>query len=186
MKGLYCAPRHIGTRRVLSEDGTIRRETRFPIIPTVRWLSPALISRSAIPLNKTPRERCVKNSDYDCLDLTVLPDDYLPRTNYVPACDEDEYTRRTPKVPCRPKMATPKPSNVTDFYRVVNREMVSGTLERTFVASLMPKNVAGIHGGCHCFPIPARLRGFCGYFDVHSPGLLHQEHSDGSCPQFLA
>ena len=51
------------------------------------------------PLNKTPRERCTKSSDYDCLDLTALPDDYLPRTNYVPACEEDEYSRRTPKVP---------------------------------------------------------------------------------------
>ncbi|KPA16252.1 hypothetical protein MHK_003539, partial [Candidatus Magnetomorum sp. HK-1] len=45
----------------------------------------------------TPRAKCTQNSHYDILDLTTLPDDYLPRTNYVPDCDEVEYRRRTPK-----------------------------------------------------------------------------------------
>jgi hypothetical protein len=51
------------------------------------------------PFYKTPRTECTQNSHYDILDLTTLPDDYLPRTNYIPACDEDEYLKRTPKVP---------------------------------------------------------------------------------------
>ena len=35
------------------------------------------------PMSKTPRTMCTQNSHYDVLDLTALPDDYLPRTNYV-------------------------------------------------------------------------------------------------------
>ena len=53
------------------------------------------------PLNKTPRASCKLNSDYDILDSTNLPDDYLPRTNYIPDCDADEYRRRTPRVTWR-------------------------------------------------------------------------------------
>ena len=96
------------------------------------------------PLNKTPREHCTKSSDYDCLDLTTLPDDYLPRTNYLPACDKDEYARRTPKVPWIDDGET-EPKNVTDFYRVVNREMVNSSWSRTLSTAIIPKEVATIH-----------------------------------------
>ena len=96
------------------------------------------------PLSKTPRERCVEKADYDCLDLTALPDDYLPRTNYVPACNTAEYERRTPKVPwAEDGEVGAKPA--TEFYRVANREMVGVSSERTLSTALIPKKVASIH-----------------------------------------
>ena len=124
-------------------DGTIRRETRFPSDAREMVVSGPHFSVGN-PLNKTPRERCVKSSDYDCLDLTTLPDDYMPRTNYVPACDEDEYARRTPKVRWSEEEGVP-PAPVTDFYRVVNREMVNASWSRTLSTALIPKDVASIH-----------------------------------------
>jgi hypothetical protein len=64
------------------QDGTIRRETRFVNFPEKLILSgPHFFV--ANPLNKTPRYPCRVNGDYDVLDLTALPGDYLPRTNYV-------------------------------------------------------------------------------------------------------
>ena len=142
MKGLYSAPRHWDETGA-QKDGTIRRETRFPANPTELVVSGPHFSVGN-PLNKTPRERCYKNSDYDSLDLTVLPDDYLPRTNYVSACEEHEYTRRTPKVPWI-ETSDSGPSNVTNFYRVVNREMIDPTAERTLIAALIPRDIALIH-----------------------------------------
>ena len=64
-------------------DGTIRRETGFPPERAELVVSGP---HSAVgnPLNKTPRRQCNKISDYDCLDLTTLPDDYMSRTNYTP------------------------------------------------------------------------------------------------------
>ena len=124
-------------------DGTIRRETRFPESPDEMVVSgPHFFVGS--PLNKTPRERCIKNSDYDCLDLTILPDDYLPRANYVPACSDDEYARRTPEVSWTEDDNSER-AKVTNFYRVVNREMVGPTAERTLIAALMPKGVGSIN-----------------------------------------
>lgn len=128
---------------IAQQDGTIRRETTFPSRSDEMVVSgPHFFVGN--PLNKTPRAQCAKNSDYDCLDLTALPDDYLPRTNYVRACTEDEYALRTPKVPWTEDCEA-NPRRVTDYYRVVNREMVSSSLSRTFSTALIPKDVASIH-----------------------------------------
>ena len=142
MKGMYYVTGH-WHETMAQRNGTIRRETRFPSSPGDVVLSGPHFSIGN-PLSKTPREQCEKSSDYDCLDLTALPDDYLPRTNYVPGCGEDEYARRTPKVPWI-EDGSVEPSALTEFYRVVNRAMVGGTSERTFVTALIPKEVASIH-----------------------------------------
>src|ERR1019366_410578 len=68
------------------KSGTIRRETRFPKCQSGFVFSGPHISVGN-PLFQTPRSRCVQKADYDLLDLTVLPEDYVPRTNYVPDCD---------------------------------------------------------------------------------------------------
>ena len=97
------------TNRV--NDGTIRRETRFPT-STAEWVVSGPHIEIATPFSKTPRRICAANGHYDPLDLTVLPECYLPRTNYVPACDSSTYLARTPRVPwgSRPP--------VTNTYRV--------------------------------------------------------------------
>ena len=124
-------------------DGTIRRETRFPAEAAELVLSgPHFFVGN--PLSKTPRATCTQNSHYDVLDLTALPDDYLPRTNYAPACDPEDYRRRTPRVPWRePGEAAPR--RVTEYYRVVNREMVGPSAERTLITALIPKEAAHIY-----------------------------------------
>ena len=68
----------------ISQDhGTIRRETRFPGASGEMILSgPHFFAGN--PLNKTPRRECTLNSDYDVLDLTALPDDYLPGSTTSP------------------------------------------------------------------------------------------------------
>ena len=124
-------------------DGTIRRETRFPSRPDELVLSgPHFFVGN--PSNKTPRAHCKSKGDYDVLDLPMLPDDYIPRTNYVAACDETEYSRRTPTVPwCEDGEAHPR--RTTAYYRVINRRMVGPLVERSLITALAPKGVAHIH-----------------------------------------
>ena len=128
---------------ISQRDRTIRRETRFPEAPAGLVLSGPHFS-VANPLNKTPRARCVKSSDYDTLDLITLPDGYLPRSNYVPACDTREYERRTPRVPWLEE-SEDSPRRSTEFFRTVNRRMVGPTAERTLIAAVVPKELALIH-----------------------------------------
>jgi hypothetical protein len=112
-------------------DGTIRRETRFPNY-VGEWLVSGPHFFVATPLNKTPNEGCRHNQDYSDIDLTLIPDDYLPRTNYVPACSPEEYQRRVPKW---------NGKKLTGQYRFLYRRMLSRTGERTLVGALFPPGI---------------------------------------------
>ena len=137
-----CAPRQWDESNS-QRDGTIRRETGFPARPDELVLSgPHFFAGN--PLNKTPHRDCRLNSDYDVLDLAVLPDDYLPRTNYVPACGREEYEARTPRV-VWPNAQGGERDRVSEYYRVVNRRMVGSASERTLITSLLPKGAATIN-----------------------------------------
>ena len=127
------------------KDGTIRRETKFPSSVEGLVLSGPHFYVGK-PFNKTPRTICNEKSDYDTLDLTTLPADYLPRTNYVPACDWVQYVTRTPHVPWDNGL----PNKVTGYYRLITRKMLPPPNERTLAASIIPKNIAHNHG---CFSI---------------------------------
>ena len=118
------------------KDGTIRRETQFAANPQ-NWILSGPHFSAVTPLFKTPRESCTKNQDYSRLDLVTLPKDYLPRTNYVPACGNESYLQRTPKYPWG--------APVTSEYRLVMRAMLNLTAERTLAPAVVPKGVGHVH-----------------------------------------
>lgn len=116
-------------------DGTIRRETRFPKDAS-EWIVQGPHFYVGNPLNKTPHAECTHNKHYDVIDLEAIPDDYLPRTNYVPACSDDEYRVRTPRH---------RGELVTANYRHAHREMLALTGERTFVPVILPPAVGHVN-----------------------------------------
>lgn len=125
------------------DDGTIERATQFPESPQ-QWVLSGPHFFVGNPFYKTPRAECTQNSHYDVLDLTDLPADYLPRTNYVPACSAAEYHARTPTVPwIEPGEKAAK--KVTEYYRHVNREMIGPSAERTLICTVLPKRVSHIN-----------------------------------------
>jgi hypothetical protein len=98
LQGEYYATVMWDETNAVKKDGTIRRDTSFPANPTELVLSgPHFYIGS--PLYKTPRAICTEKGHYDCLDLTTLPEVYLPRTNYRPDVLASEYQARTPRVP---------------------------------------------------------------------------------------
>lgn len=119
------------------QDKTIRRDTQFAKSPQDLILSGPHFFVGT-PLYKTPRKVCTEKGHYDIIDLTAIPDDYLPRTNYVPDCSPAEYRRRTPCVPWDDQ----KP--VTEFYRVAYRKRLSQSGERTLIPCIIPKLSAHI------------------------------------------
>lgn len=124
-------------------DGTIRRETGFVASPAEFILSgPHFFVGN--PLNKTPRAVCTQNSHYDVLDLESLPDDYLPRSNYRPACDAATYAARVPRVSWKEEGEV-EGNPVTMYYRHANREMLSQSGERTLSTALFPHGFGHIN-----------------------------------------
>jgi hypothetical protein len=125
-------------------DGTISRraagDSSFPAFPEDLVLSgPHFFVGN--PFNKTPRRICTEKGHYDILALDTLPDDYLPRTNYRPMVDRAEYLNRIPRVNWIEEGDAVK-KRVTDYFRLVNREMIGPPLERTLVTTLVPPGVA--------------------------------------------
>lgn len=126
------------------KDGTIRRETRFPATPD-EWILSGPHFYVGTPFYKTPRAICTEKGHYDELDLLTLPDDYLPRTNYVPACGPDEYRARTPRVSWVEEGET-QGRRVTEFYRVNASRGLSTSGERTLQGSILPRGAGHING----------------------------------------
>ncbi|HAU3266968.1 TPA: class I SAM-dependent DNA methyltransferase [Salmonella enterica subsp. salamae] len=125
-------------------DGTIERHTQFPE-DVAQWILSGPHFYVGTPLYKTPREICTEKGHYDCLDLLTLPDDYLPRTNYIPACDEQEYAKRSPRVTWT-EPGEDEPRKVTEHYRIIASRALSQAGERTLQSCIVPPLVAHIDG----------------------------------------
>jgi hypothetical protein len=139
LEGEYFLTQHWNETNA-QKDHTISRETRFPAsAESLIFSGPHFFVGN--PCYKSPRDPCVLNSDYDVIDLTQMPADYLPRTNYIPDCTPTEYHRRTPSVPWDQSGEM----KVTDYYRCVNREMIGSSAERTLVSTIIPKGFGHIH-----------------------------------------
>ncbi|MBD2514684.1 hypothetical protein H6G93_06610 [Nostoc sp. FACHB-973] len=124
------------------KDGTMKRETAFPTTPEELILSGPHFY-VAQPLYKTPRTKCTEKAHYDVLDLTLLPDTYLPRTNYTPNCELNEYIKKIPKVSwIDDKFQTPR--LITDYYRLNVSRLLSLFGERTLQASIIAPKIAHI------------------------------------------
>ncbi len=117
------------------KKGTIRRQTGFPD-EAAGWILSGPHIFVGTPFFQTPNEGCKTNSDYSRIDLTTLPETYLPRTNYVRACAPELYTRRTP--------TTLWGTRVTDEYRVAMRKRLGPGSERTLIPALVPPGTGHI------------------------------------------
>lgn len=125
-------------------DGTIRRQTDFVASPAEFVLSgPHFFVGN--PLNKTPRAVCRQNSHYDVIDLEAVPDDYLPRSNYVPALAEQQYVARTSRVGWL-EIGETRQKPVTAYVRVASRRGAHPGDERSVRPVLLPPGFAHIDG----------------------------------------
>lgn len=143
---------HHWNEKLAQDDGTIRRRSSsdvgFPKSSQDLVLSGPHFY-VANPFYKTPRKNCNTPRAYDNLDLNILPDDYLPRSNYQPMPDSAEYLRRTPCVSWLEKGQT-HGSPVTDFYRLTFRNMLSQSGERTLISAITPPGNAHINAVQSC------------------------------------
>ena len=120
------------------EAGLIRRSSGFSG-NSLEWIMSGPHFSIANPLFKTPRAVCAANSHYDPIDLRNIPADYLPRSNYVPACDATVYRARTPQVPWGSQ------PHVTDLYRLIFRRQLSQAGERTLITAVALRGSAHVN-----------------------------------------
>lgn len=115
--------------------GIIKRQTGFPLDANdVIYSGPNFYV--ANPFAKSPRPGCKSKGDFDEIDLTVLPEKYLPRTNYIRVLDRSEYNKKMPSYDGK---------IVTDHYRVICRNFVNPSNERTLIPFFAPRGWAHVH-----------------------------------------
>lgn len=144
LEGEYFSTQHWNETNA-QNDGTIRRETSFPADAS-QWVLSGPHFFVGNPFHQTPREVCETHRAYDGIDLLIISDDYLPRTNYLPDCSPDEYRARTPKVSWIEQGET-RPKRVTEYYRLTSRTMVGSASERTLQSAIIPMHVGHLDLG---------------------------------------
>ena len=80
------------------KDGTLLKQTVFPLT-SYQWVLSGPHIYVGTPINNTPRKKCNNSQAYDTLDLSEIPENYFPRTNFVPSSTDDKYLSMIPKVP---------------------------------------------------------------------------------------
>ena len=117
------------------KNGTIKRQTGFaPEAKEVIYTGPQFFVGN--PINKTARPVCRLNSDYDNIDMTVMPEDYRPRTNYVRNVERCEYDLRMPVI---------NDTKVADCWRVFCRRRINSNSERSLIPFFAPKGWAHVN-----------------------------------------
>lgn len=125
------------------KDGTIKDDIHFPTsAKTLIYSSPFI--GVANPLLQSTRRNYRVNSDYDPIDLTDIPADYMPRVKYSQACTDVEYKSRVQKM-ADPNQENGAASRFDAVYRLCNREYVGLGSERTLQASCVHPGAAWVH-----------------------------------------
>jgi hypothetical protein len=65
-------------------NNTIKRSTLFPVIEKFEMIYSGPHFFVSNPLYKTPKEICIEKAHYDTIDLNLIEEDFVARTNYVP------------------------------------------------------------------------------------------------------
>lgn len=87
----------------------------------------------ANPLFKCTRRECNINSDYDPIDISIVSEDYVQRFKYTMKCEPGMYIERSPQ----------RGSYIND-YRLVMREMLNISGERSLIPTVIPPETGHI------------------------------------------
>lgn len=118
-------------------EGTLEKRIHFPE-STIDLIFSGPNEYVANPLYKCVRDPYRNSSDYDCIDLTIIPEDYRPRCLFGLKCSTSEYVNRV--------STTNWGMKLVDTYRIVQRAMVGSNSERTLSSAIIPPRTAHIDG----------------------------------------
>lgn len=120
------------------QKGIIRKQTTLPILSNYELILSGPHFFVSNPLYKSPRNLCKLNSDYDPINLNTISEDFVPKTNYVPAEDIFKFKSRNTGV---------KSSLLwIDSFRLFFSRRLSITGERTLQPAIIPPTISHING----------------------------------------
>lgn len=128
------------------DDGTISRNVNIPTNDyDMVYSGPHFYV--ANPVYKTPRSRCILNSDYDNISLAQIKETYNQRSNYKREMPLQKYCNLFNGFQNgQDEEGKPKYDNWLDYYKLGFRKMLSIAGERSLICAVLRSKTAHIHG----------------------------------------
>lgn len=144
LKGEYLAT-EMFHETYAQRDGVITRQDDPSFQPerSEEWVISGPHFFVGTPLNKTPRSSCTANSHYDDIDLTEIPDDYLPRAVYRPGDRDGDLTVFYKAIPEWPKPRKPIAEDLTRRHGDTEEEAEESGDHKTVVSTSLPEQRKG-------------------------------------------
>lgn len=119
------------------KKGYIKKNEHYPseAIDTIYVGSQIGIANS---LFKSAKKPCNVNSDFDCIDLTNIAEDYIQRCKYELNEPPVTYVNHI--------QDTPWNNKYIENYRLLSRTMININSERSLISSIVPKKTSHING----------------------------------------
>ncbi len=128
-------------------DGYIKRETKYPAIAKYEMIYSGPHTHVANPLSKTPRNICVEKAHYDVVDLNLIDENYIQRTNYLPVISEAEYIKSIKGfIIDYDENEKPIQDDWIEYFKVAFSKMLNTSSERTLQPAIIPRKTSHING----------------------------------------
>jgi hypothetical protein len=126
--------------------GIIQRETKYPNLDNFEMIYSGPHFYVGNPIYKTPREKCVEKADYDVIDLMEMDENYIARTNYIPAENLEDFENRIDGLEIIKYQTDGKPiyDNWINYYKIVWSKMLNQAGERTLQSALVYPKISHI------------------------------------------
>ena len=128
------------------DDGTISRNVNTPTDDyDMVYSGPHFYV--ANPVYKTPRSKCILNSDYDNISLSQIKETYSQRSNYKRKMSLPKYCNLFKGFQNgQDEEGKPKYDNWLDYYKLGFRKMLSIAGERSLICAVLRSKTAHING----------------------------------------
>ena len=130
------------------DKGIIQRQTQYPTIDDFEMIYSGPHFYVGNPFYKCPLTVCSKHHDYDVIDLIDINENYIARTNYIPAENLTDFENRINGLKILEYDVNSKPiyDNWIDYYKIVWSKMLSQSGERTLQSALVYPKISHIDG----------------------------------------
>ncbi len=129
------------------DSGIIKRSTLFPDLDQYQMVYSGPHFFVANPLYKTPTKVCLLNSDYDIIGHSLIDENFIARTNYIPHLNTENFSHLIKGF----KTGTDDDGNDIydrwiDYYKVGFRKMLALTGERTLSCAILLPSTTHTNG----------------------------------------
>jgi hypothetical protein len=127
---------------------TIRRQTQFPQIENYEMVYSGPHMFVSNPLYKTPKEICTEKAHYDTIELSLIDENFVARTNYIPDQKPETFPTLIKGFPVGTKSSAEAKEfdNWIEYYKVGFRKMLSQAGERTLTGAILPAKTSHTNG----------------------------------------